>query len=199
MTNETRLIIEAGFFIIAMTVIIFLVVRAAIKARHRSPAAIDIYRRLVDESARDLNARMDEYDARQARDRQEIDRLHADLAAWKAYARQSSQHSQQLVDMLHEMGFQGEIPPPPEPPSTPHYQLPGSNSENDRRLAAELADAFNLEELEDLAFHLGIAADTIPGDTVPVRARELVRYCRRRGMTERLRKTAAEKRPRRNE
>jgi len=47
--------------------------------RRNTPEALDKMRRLIDGMAADMAERMDGYDKRQARDRQEMDRLHRGL------------------------------------------------------------------------------------------------------------------------
>jgi hypothetical protein len=47
-------------------------------------------------------------------------------------------------------------------------------------------EKFNRDEIDDLAYRLGIPSDQISGDTRSKRAAELVDYCRRHGMTEAL-------------
>ncbi len=48
-----------------------------------------------------------------------------------------------------------------------------------RRLRQRLVTGFNLPELDDLIFELGIAPDEIAGQTRSAKARELVSYCQR--------------------
>jgi len=50
-----------------------------------------------------------------------------------------------------------------------------------RRLCQRLVTGFNLPELEDLIFELGIAPDEIAGQTRSAKARELASYCKRNG------------------
>lgn len=193
MTNETRLVVEALLFVVGMLVVIAV---AYVRGRQTGPTAVDKLRRLVDDMAADMSARMDGYDQRQARDRQEMDRLHAELTDWKTYSRQQADYGRQLVALLREMGYAGEIPPAPVPPTAAQANRgPTSGVGDDRILAIELARIFNIEELRDLEFQMGIPDGSLAEDTIAARARELVRWCRRRGRVEELRTMAAALRP----
>ena len=54
---------------------------------------------------------------------------------------------------------------------------------------------FNLEELEDLTFELGIRYENIAGETLRTKTRELVIYCDRNGLVESLLTTLEQQRP----
>ncbi len=169
---------------------------AILHNRHHGPTAVDKLRRLVDDMAADMSARMDGYDKRQARDRQEMDRLHGELIRWRDYSREQADYSKRLVALLREMGYAGEIPPAPVPPTAAQADdVLASNVGNDRILAIELARIFNIEELRDLEFQMGMPDGTLGEATLAARARELVRWCRRRERVEELRTMAAALRP----
>ncbi len=191
MTNETRLVVEALLFIVGMLGVIG---AAYVRGRQTGPTAVDNLRRLVDGMAVDMAERMDGYDKRQARDRQEMDRLHSELNDWKTYSRAQADYSRQLVALLREMGYAGELPPSPDPPGKTNG-TPGDHTGDDRVLAIRLARTFNLEELHDLEFQLGIPDGELSNTTTAGRARELVRWCRRRGRTDELVKMARQLRP----
>jgi hypothetical protein len=59
-------------------------------------------------------------------------------------------------------------------------------------LAQKLAERFNVEELDSLAYDIGILADDFTGETRQSRARELVQVAHRLGMTAKLRERAAQ-------
>lgn len=191
MTNETRLVVEALLFIVGMLGVI---VAAYVRGRQTGPTAVDNLRRIIDGMARDMNERMDEYDRRQARDRQEMDRLYSELNDWKTYSRAQADYSRQLVSLLLGMGYAGELPPAPDPPGKTNG-TPGDHTGDDRVLAIRLGRAFNLEELYDLEFRLGVPDGDIGNMTVAARARELVRWCRRRGRIDDLILLMGELRP----
>lgn len=191
MTNETRLVVEALLFIVGMLGVIG---AAYVRGRQTGPTAVDNLRRIIDGMARDMNERMDEYDRRQARDRQEMDRLYSELNDWKTYSRAQADYSRQLVSLLLDMGYAGELPPAPDPPGKTNG-TPGDHTGDDRVLAIRLGRAFNLEELYDLEFRLGVPDGDIGNMTVAARARELVRWCRRRGRIDDLILLMGELRP----
>jgi len=133
-----------------------------------------------------MNDRMDDYDRLQARDRQEMDKLYSELTDWKTYSRAQADYSRQLVSLLMGMGYDGEIPPAPVPPTAKQATADRGHVGDDRLLALRLAAAFNIEELRDVEFRLGLPDGTLSEGTLTARARELVRYCRRRGTVEEL-------------
>lgn len=55
-----------------------------------------------------------------------------------------------------------------------------------RHTLARLVKCYNLEELQTLAFDIGLKHDQISGDTTNTYAMELLEYCERRGMLQYL-------------
>jgi hypothetical protein len=53
-------------------------------------------------------------------------------------------------------------------------------------LAARMVEWFNRDELDNLAFDIGIRADSLPGESVETRARQLVNMAKRTGKLEAL-------------
>jgi len=193
-TNDIRLIVEAALFTAGMLAIIAATLYGFMHERRNTPEALDKMRRLIDGMAADMAERMDGYDKRQARDRQEMDRLYSELNDWKTYSRAQADYSRQLVSLLLGMGYAGELPPSPDPPGKTNG-TPGDHTGDDRVLAIRLGRAFNLEELYDLEFRLGVPDGDIGNMTVAARARELVRWCRRRGRIDDLILLMGELRP----
>lgn len=196
MTNETRLVVETLLFMVGMLAVIG---GTYLRARQHGPTAVDNLRRIIDGMARDMNERMDDYDRRQARDRQEMDKLHSELTDWKTYSRAQADYSRQLVSLLLGMGYDGEIPPAPVPPTANQANVTaaerGGHVGDDRVLAIRLGAAFNLDELRDLEFRLGVPDGTLGEATLAARARELVRWCRRRGRVDELVELTRQLRP----
>ena len=64
-----------------------------------------------------------------------------------------------------------------------------------RRLREYLSRRFSLSELETLAFDLGINPDSLPHNTLPDFARELIAYCQRTDQTADLIRAALSQRP----
>jgi Effector-associated domain 7/TIR domain len=63
------------------------------------------------------------------------------------------------------------------------------------KLRQNLVDSFSDTELRDLCFDLGIDYEDLPGQGKAAKARELVAYCERRGLTTELIKKCSELRP----
>jgi hypothetical protein len=61
-----------------------------------------------------------------------------------------------------------------------------SNTSALATLRRNIEEYFNLEELQDLTFELGIRFENIAGDTLRTKTRELVIYCDRNGLVEQL-------------
>lgn len=110
------------------------------------------------------------------------------LERWKAYARLQN-------DRLEAAGIK-DIPPPPEEfngtPEYRYYRPIGIHEPS--RLRNHLIMAFNIEELDSLAFDLGLSAH-MSGNTLSERAEHLVAVAQRRGMIARLLAAARQQRP----
>jgi cellulose synthase operon protein C len=80
----------------------------------------------------------------------------------------------------------------------PASKSPASTQGSDldvRELYGRLNKEFNLEELRELCFILGIEFDNISGSTKAAKARELVSYMQRRGLLDELAKAIQQLRP----
>jgi hypothetical protein len=62
----------------------------------------------------------------------------------------------------------------------------GNGEVNQMTLRQALDDGYNSEELRDLCFELDIDYEDLPGDNQSAKARELVLYAKRRGLTAQL-------------
>lgn len=62
-------------------------------------------------------------------------------------------------------------------------------------VSEDIQRQFSMDEIDGLAFAIGIAPDAIPGDTASERARELVMAANRRQLLERLLAQVAKERP----
>lgn len=96
------------------------------------------------------------------------------------------------------MGNYIVLPIEPEESDDPQVKLkpPGGRSVvGNSQLRDYLASHFNIDELNDLAFRLGINYESLGGDTVEVRAMYLVLYAARRGLTDDLDMLAHSLRP----
>ena len=81
-----------------------------------------------------------------------------------------------------------------QPPSLP---TPDQTPDR-RRLYQRLVRGFDLEEIKNLVFHLGLSPDDIVGDTIPIKARELVLYYQRRDRLDTLQAALDRLRPEKN-
>lgn len=88
----------------------------------------------------------------------EVHELTADLAETRAWLTKQQERIQELETRNH------------------HRERPKTDI---RRLVALVAEHFNAEEIDDLAFRIGAAPDDIIGKSRRARARELVLYCER--------------------
>lgn len=87
-----------------------------------------------------------------------------------------------LTAQLQRAGLIPEWTPPPMPPEPP----PPAPPRDGRALAQILSALFSRDELDDLAFRLDINSEEIGGETRGKRARSLVDYAERHGMTDEL-------------
>lgn len=102
------------------------------------------------------------------------------LQEWITYARR-------LGQLLREATGQ-------EPPPEPRQWTVSPTPVDLARLARTIQDRFSIEEMNNLAFDLGLDG-TISGDTVAARAMSLVSAARRRGMLGRLVERCRQERP----
>lgn len=136
-----------------------------------SPSFVDL-----ENAYGDLSKQMDAMREQQASDNQairqlraEVLRIDADLQRWRiAYA-----------VLAHEFMNATGRAPSAQPPDAPAAAQPPAPASDTARLAALLVECFGPEELDGLAFELGLAA-AVAGDTVEARARSLVAAARRR-------------------
>jgi hypothetical protein len=102
------------------------------------------------------------------------------LQEWITYARR-------LASMFKEATGQE---PPPEPTTRARGIGPGDLA----RLARTIQAHFSMEEIDSLAFELGVTS-AMSGDTAEARARALVDIARKRGLIARLIQLYREQRP----
>mgnify|MGYP001186060574 CR=1 FL=1 len=105
---------------------------------------------------------------------------HALLQEWINYARR-------LATMFTEATGK-------EPPPEPEHRPRPITTADMARLARTIEAHYSLDEINTLAFELGIAS-SIAGDTVEARARSLVDVARKRGLIARLIQLYREQRP----
>lgn len=191
MTPENaRLVIEAIVVTLALSVAGGYALYAFAENKRREPGALSEMHNLVAE----MSERMDGYERGRARDRQEMERLRVDLGMWKNFSRVQADYIQLVVGLLQRLGYT-DIPPAPVPPVTAAEQTALDDAANDRSAAVILASLFDMEELDDLAFQLGVDHGQIEGTTVTRKARSMVTYFKRRGRLDDLIALARKERP----
>lgn len=118
--------------------------------------------------------------------RRELQRAELRIDRLQQHAEDAAMHSELLAARLRALG-QLDIPPTPQPPPRPDtpYSSPeplgfASAAMSETELTQAIGTHFDIREINDLAFQLGIEPDEIEGETRPDRARALVRYMKRR-------------------
>lgn len=131
--------------------------------------------------------RQDSQDAEMADLRGQIHELREGQLAAQALLQEWITYARQLGHLLREATGQ-------EPPPEPRQWTVSPTPVDLARLARTIQDRFSIEEMNNLAFDLGLDG-TISGDTVAARAMSLVSAARRRGMLGRLVERCRQERP----
>lgn len=189
MSNGDRVVLEAVLVTLAFVVaggISFFVIA---QARRREPATWRDMQEQLDAQVRQNRLATERYEAVIARVdylESEIDELREGRAAdremiqeWIAYARGLARQVKELTG----------TEPPPEPSIKRRPTIRKSS------LAKRLAEQFSAEEIDGLAFDMGLSRDEIPGDTRQERARALVDWASDRGRMTELGQRIDEARP----
>ena len=190
MTDGARLIVESIVVTIALSVFGAWALYSFLQARRQSPGAVQELVQLTTELSNRLTTlerdRERDYLERQA----ERQRDHAIIAKLQ----------RRVADLEHgieRLGAQvvrlGGVPEWELPPAEP---LPAiQNPIDETALYRSIAALFDVDELDDLAFRLGIEPDEIDGKRRDTKARSLVQYCKRRDMLPELIDIARQLRP----
>ncbi len=184
-----RLLIEAIVMISAVVVIGGAGYFVVAQARRKAPATwqqmedrYDRQQKRLDDALHRLDEawqRIDQLETEMDDLRDERDSDHELMQAWIAYARKTTTRLKELT---------GEEPPPE--PSAITRRRTGRAA-----LTRFIEERFNVEEIDGLAFDLGVAADQLAGDTRSARSRALVQWAADRGRLAELRRRAEEARP----
>lgn len=172
---EARLAVESA--ILAMMVVASIVIVPILFLRTRAVATPDLVSSMNNTIAQ-LSERITVLEQQRRRDHETLMGALADVETWKGYARQ-------LVAILIEQRV--DVPPAPD------AAAPSANggggvavATTDRVLYQAIGKLFSVDEIDDLAFQLGIAVEDLEGGTVGRRSRSLVSYARRHGIVEEL-------------
>lgn len=130
---------------------------------------------------KELSDRVSYLERQRERDHETMMRMALELEKWKAYSRLVAARLQAFTD---------DVPPPP-----PEETMRPSVVPDRQALTQVIAALFNRDEIDDLAFRLGINPEELGGDTRGKRVRALVEYAERRGITEELVALARRLRP----
>ncbi len=173
--SNVRLLVQAVVVTVVLVVVVVWTIRAFILVWFQSPSPLG---KMVQTMNR-LSDRVDKLERDRERDHETIMQLRVQVEEWMIYARL-------LAAKLREFGE--EVPPAPK-------REVSTAEPDDRLLVSSIAALFNRDEIDDLAFRLGINTEEINGESAGKRARALVGYARRHGMAEELIALAARLRP----
>lgn len=116
----------------------------------------------------------------------ELQRAELRIDRLQQHAEDAAMHNELLAARLRALG-QLDIPPAPQPPprpaaptAPPETQGPTAAALGETELTQAIGTQFDIREINDLAFQLGIEPDELEGETRQDRARALVRYVKRR-------------------
>lgn len=134
-------------------------------------ARIDRHREEIDELREGRKADLAEIDALRAamnEDREEMAILRAEMEEWQ----------RGMKRVFEQMQAAGLVPV--WTPRAREYRPPTKRP--NATLANRIAEQFNIDEINGLAYDIGILPDEFPGETKEQRARELVELSSRRGI-----------------
>lgn len=159
------------------------------QARRKAPATwqemedrYDRQQKRLDDTLQRLDKafeRIDQLETEMDDLRDERDADHELMQAWIAYARKTTARLKELT---------GEEPPP-EPSSVPRRRT------GRVALARWIEQRFSVEEIDGLAFEMGLSTDELSGETRAARARSLVQWAGDRSLLADLRRRVEAARP----
>lgn len=204
--NDVRLLIEAVVVTAGFIGLMIVAAWGVVQSRRRTPDALEE----LTASNNELSRRVRTLEKDRERDHLALLRMQTRMEVQSGYIRVLDEHARKvgaysamLADRLRSLGQ--DVPPPPGNPPAPPVELqeplpaPTAAVErqmgDDRALKTALAALFNRDELDDLAFQVGINSDAVGGETTDARARALVAYARRHGRLEELVAAARRLRP----
>lgn len=186
--SETRLVIEVALVTMAFAGLMAMGLWLYVQARRNTPGAVAE----LSASNDDLSRRVRSLERDRERDHLLILRFQTRLEAQTNYSRALADYAQMLAERLRMKG-ETNIPPAPMPPA--ELDRPFGGPDEATTLARRIQRQFSVDELNSLAFDIGVSAEEIPGQTRQARARELVELVARRGLTDDLIRRMDELRP----
>ena len=138
------------------------------RVRHGSPGVVAI----LEQTIADTNRQLSEMREQQNADHLTIRQLRAEIGRvddeWRAAYTALAQEFREAVNR------EPRTPPPQAaPPAAPIAPTPARRDGGMAAMARRMAERFSLEEIDDLAFELGLA-DAVTGETLGRRAASLV-------------------------
>jgi hypothetical protein len=188
--DTARLVVEAVLVTVAMVGIGFASLWAYMQARRHAPGAVQELVQLTTELSNRLTT------LERDRDRDYLERQ-AERQRDYAIIAKLQRRVADLEHGVERLGAQvvrlGGVPEWELPPAEP---LPVVQTViDDTALYRSIAALFDVDELDDLAFRLGIEPDELDGKRRDTRARSLVQYCKRRDLLPELIDIARQLRP----
>jgi hypothetical protein len=188
--DTARLVVEAVLVTVAMVGIGFASLWEYMQARRHAPGAVQELVQLTTELSNRLTTLERDRDRDYLERQAERQRDHAIIAKLQ----------RRVADLEHgveRLGAQvvrlGGVPEWELPPAEP---LPVVQTViDDTALYRSIAALFDVDELDDLAFRLGIEPDELDGKRRDAHARSLVQYCKRRDLLPELIDIARQLRP----
>ncbi len=180
MNDAARLIVEAVVVTVALSTVGAAALFAFVQSRRSSPDAIG---ELV-ASNNELSRRVRSLEQNRERDHAAFLRIQLRVAELEIGV-------QVLIAQIRRLGETPEYVPSTTPPPVEDV-----NEAIDERAVQRSIDAlFSVEEIDDLAFRVGIDVDDIEGRVGSTRSRSLVQLARRRGLLPELIRVARQLRP----
>lgn len=189
MTDDSlRLLVEVLMFVLGMLVVGTAGFYAIAQARQKAPATWQQMEDRYDRQQKRLDDALVRLDIATARiDQLEmyLDDLHDERVADRALLQLWIDYARKVTTRLKEIT--GETPPP-EPEAS---KRPISRA----ALSRFLVQRFSVEEMDALAYEMGVASDELTGGTRSSRSRALVQWAHDHGLLEDLKQRAEAARP----
>ena len=179
MTDGARLIVESIVVTIALSIFGAWALYSFLQARRQSPGAV----RELNQLTTELSNRVGTLEKERQRDHAEMLRIQLRVAELEIGVRV-------LIAQIRRMGGEPEWNIAADGPIPPVSEVI-----DDTALYRSIAALFDVDELDDLAFRLGIEPDEIDGKRRDTKARSLVQYCKRRDLLPELIDIARQLRP----
>ena len=167
MSTESVLLLSGNMaFLLSMAVVSGWLIYQ--RLRQVSPSVVTT----LEQTIADMNGQLSEMRAQQATDHLTIRQLRAEIGRvddeWRAAYTALAQEFREAVKREPRTR-----PPQAAPPAAPIAPTPARRDGGMAAMARRMAERFSLEEIDDLAFELGLA-DAVTGETLGRRAASLV-------------------------